>query len=691
MAGRLDRGGQARGTDEAAVAPLTATPPEPERVKATRTVLAVAVALLTAIAAATGYSVLAITGRVPMSQSLFFAWLELLQALNVWWLVLFWKRRRCFSVQARIFMLLWGSATIWYWLFGTLYYVLHMNFDRFQLKWIAFVFLWEVPVFTALVSGTAVRAFRPIQRFLESGESPDPSRLYQTARRYPGLVGILVSMGSVVGYLLGAWQMRVLAHLPAIEQLKNMLNGVALAIFLGLALYLTVDLLVAQIRSRLETAYRLPGIDVRRSLAQKILAVTLASTLGSMVLLSLFILQSYQLTAKEYLVQRLQRDLEEISARLDRSGGSLAAPEVDVLLRAMRAGARGQVMLLRPGEGLPPDEFGLETRQALIGRPSGVVEDRRKDLKIVAFAQVPSQHATVASIAYLTDFYGPLGVSARFLIVAGLFVLIPTTGMIVFMSLILTRIIHSLMRESEELRRLAEDHAKELARSNEELAQFAYVASHDLQEPLRMVAGYVQLLACRYKGKLDSAADEFIAYAVGGAKRMQALISDLLQYSQVGTRGKPFEPTDTQTIVRQVLTMLQVAIAESGAVVASDGLPLVWADGSQLAQLFQNLIANAIKFRKKDEPPRIHIEAKRQDQEWVFSVCDNGIGLDMQFAERIFLIFQRLHNQAECPGTGIGLAVCKKVVERHGGRIWVESQPGRGATFSFTLPVNEGC
>lgn len=228
--------------------------------------------------------------------------------------------------------------------------------------------------------------------------------------------------------------------------------------------------------------------------------------------------------------------------------------------------------------------------------------------------------------------------------------------------------------------------AEELARSNTELEHFAYIASHDLQEPLRMVASYVQLLARRYKGKLDAEADEFIGFAVDGATRMQALINALLAYSRIGTKGKPFEVVDCEKIIAVALKDLQLALEESKAVVTHDPLPTVAGDGTQLRQLFQNLIANAIKFRGV-ESPKIYLSAERKGGEWIVSCRDNGIGIDSQFSERIFVIFQRLHSKEEYPGTGIGLALCKKIVERHGGRIWVESEVGKGSTFRFTIPA----
>ncbi|MGB4872440.1 MAG: PAS domain S-box protein, partial [Candidatus Promineifilaceae bacterium] len=228
----------------------------------------------------------------------------------------------------------------------------------------------------------------------------------------------------------------------------------------------------------------------------------------------------------------------------------------------------------------------------------------------------------------------------------------------------------------------------ELERSNIELQQFAYVASHDLQEPLRMVTSYLQLLQRRYSGKLDSDADEFIGYAVDGANRMKQLIQDLLSFSRVGTRGKPFEPVEIKVILKEALTNLETSIQETAAQIDHDDLlPTITGDAGQLVQLFQNLLSNAIKFRS-EAPPKIHIGVQKQESDWQFSIRDNGIGFDPQFSDRIFIIFQRLHTRANYGGTGIGLAICKKIVERHGGNIWVHSQPNAGTTFYFTIPAN---
>ena len=240
--------------------------------------------------------------------------------------------------------------------------------------------------------------------------------------------------------------------------------------------------------------------------------------------------------------------------------------------------------------------------------------------------------------------------------------------------------ITDLKRNEQALQRAG----AELTRSNEELRHFAYVASHDLQEPLRVVAGYVQLLERRYKNKLDADADRFIQFAVEGASYMEQLINDLLAYSRLSSAAKPFQPTDMQAVLSKVLAILQHSISESGTVITSEPLPAVVADETQMTQLLQNLIANAIKFRS-ERPPEIHVSARREDGRCTFAVRDNGIGIDREYWDQIFVIFQRLHTREKYKGTGIGLAICKKIVERHGGRIWVDSKPGEGTTFFFTL------
>jgi PAS domain S-box-containing protein len=232
---------------------------------------------------------------------------------------------------------------------------------------------------------------------------------------------------------------------------------------------------------------------------------------------------------------------------------------------------------------------------------------------------------------------------------------------------------------------LLEVKAQELARSNADLEQFAYVVSHDLQSPLTVISGFSDLLGRHCRGKLDDKAEEYLTHIQEGVRRQQHLIKDLLDYSRVTTRGKEFAPVDCNQLLEQVLNDLSLLIQEKGAVVRHDPLPLVMADASQLGRVFQNLIGNALKFCREGTP-EVQIGAERGDQEWRFWVRDNGIGIAPKDYDRVFMMFERLHDRSEYPGTGIGLAICQKIVERHGGRIWVESEPGRGSIFSFTLP-----
>jgi len=253
------------------------------------------------------------------------------------------------------------------------------------------------------------------------------------------------------------------------------------------------------------------------------------------------------------------------------------------------------------------------------------------------------------------------------------------------------RILRGFMIDVTEFKQTQESlarHASDLAASNAELQQFAYVASHDLQEPLRMVSFYTQLLSKRYKGQLDADADEFIGYALDGALRMSALIKHLLEYSRVSTRRPEFAPTDCEAAFHVSMTNLQMALDECQATITHDPLPTVKADSSQIGQLLQNLVGNAVKFRGP-EAPHVHVSAREEQSEWLFSVKDDGIGIEPEHFDTIFGIFQRLHARDEYPGSGVGLAICKRIVERHRGRMWVESEPGNGSTFCFTIPKDQ--
>jgi signal transduction histidine kinase len=241
--------------------------------------------------------------------------------------------------------------------------------------------------------------------------------------------------------------------------------------------------------------------------------------------------------------------------------------------------------------------------------------------------------------------------------------------------------------ESENLNAELNKTLSELKRSNEELQQFAYVASHDLQEPLRMISSYTQLLERKYKDKLDEKAKMYIDYAVDGAERMQSLINDLLAFSRVTTKGEKFKKTDLNKILKNVLLNLATSISENNAQINTETMPTINVDEGQINRVFQNLIANAIKF-KGDNDPVVNIKVEKQDQTYVFSVKDNGIGIDKKFFDKIFIIFQRLHTRRDYPGTGIGLAICKRIINRHGGEIWIESEPGKGSEFKFSLPLN---
>jgi light-regulated signal transduction histidine kinase (bacteriophytochrome) len=248
---------------------------------------------------------------------------------------------------------------------------------------------------------------------------------------------------------------------------------------------------------------------------------------------------------------------------------------------------------------------------------------------------------------------------------------------------------NALRNAYDELEVRVQERTAELQRSNEELARFTYIASHDLQEPLRMVSSYTQLLEMRYKDKLDAEANQYIAFAIEGSDRMRELIKAILEYSQITTLAKPFRPTDLERVVEKAIQSLKIIIDESQARITRGLLPTVCVDESQFVQVFKHLIENAIKFRREDAIPEIHIEAQKKDLEWLFSIKDNGIGIEKQYYDQIFAIFKRLHGRQKYRGVGVGLAVVKRIIERHKGIVYLESQPGVGTTFYFTLPVED--
>lgn len=282
-----------------------------------------------------------------------------------------------------------------------------------------------------------------------------------------------------------------------------------------------------------------------------------------------------------------------------------------------------------------------------------------------------------------------LDVAMGLLILAGVVVIVVLGSAYSRLSVVARERAVALERETARAARneqLIADRTLELKRCNSEFEQFAYIASHDLQEPLRMVASYTELLAQRYKDQFDERGEKYVAYASDGAKRMQRLVEALLIFSRVGTRGRLPEPTDLAAVARAAVKNLSPAMIRSGAHVEVGTLPMVMADGIQIGQVFENLIDNAIKFRG-DRAPHIHVGAEADGNQWIVRVADNGIGIDTKFSERVFLLFQRLHDREKYGGSGMGLTISRKIVERHGGRIWYESQPGKGTTFFFTLPA----
>ena len=379
------------------------------------------------------------------------------------------------------------------------------------------------------------------------------------------------------------------------------------------------------------------------------------------------------------------RDLRQLT-----SDNPVQQSNLDVLqpLVLERLALLKKVIDLRTNEGFP---------SALAVMSAGVGKQRMDEIRL----DISTMKGEEDRLLVVRD--AELDVSTRR---ARLFILVGESlafGLLLLAGALIQQEMNTRRRAEEDIRRLNAElelrvaertaelsaRSKDLERSNMELQQFAYVASHDLQEPLRTISSFTQLLAKRYRSQLDEKAHEFIDFAVDGCKRMQTLINDLLAFSRVGTQGNPLGPVDCDAALDRVLKYLRVAIQESGAEIRREPLPVLLADEAQLVQLLQNLIANAIKFRAPQTPPRIHISAQRRDANWAINIRDNGIGIPAEHRDRIFVIFQRLHNKTEYSGTGIGLAVCKKIAERHGGNIWVEPAPQGGSIFSFTMLAGE--
>ncbi len=403
--------------------------------------------------------------------------------------------------------------------------------------------------------------------------------------------------------------------------------------------------------------------------------------------------RGFLLTGEPSLLDRYRSYTSQEWAELRRFGHLTADNPIQqayasqlLTLWTKRANAMQAVLDMRKQEPFTPKMTDLFRQgSVLMDQMSGIAADMASEEYGLLKARSIRQHATAVALRWLF--------AVEFVI--NLLLLYWAYRLIRNYGLARDRAEFEIRLVNAELEKRVADRTSELEaanenllRSNEDLARFAYVASHDLQEPLRTVGSYAGLLARRYEGKLDAQADKYIGFIVSGAKRMQNMVQDLLAYARTGTQQLTFQSVEMKQVVHIAEQNLRVAIAETRARLVCDNLPTIEADEGKLAMVLQNLVSNAIKFRHPERPPVIEITAGRSGSEWVFSVRDNGIGFDAQYAERIFVIFQRLHRVGEYAGTGIGLAICRRVIEGHGGRIWAESVPGEGSKFSFSIPVH---
>lgn len=686
---------------------------------------------------ASGYCILSLLGRVPMSWPILFGWLAALSASNGILLFLCWKRRGAFSPTAQLTALFWGGIAVWYWLPAPACAFLGMNFDRIQLTWAAFAFIWEVPVVGWLWVVWCLRVFRPLQAFLE-GKAPaaNPARLYQAALRYPVVIAEILGVITAIGYVCALIQMGYFGLLPPLEQVKTVLLGIASGAFHGVFFYFCLDIFLRPVRSRIEQTFEASDV-AKGKLVHKIAGITLTATIGSAAMLSLFALQSFQLIIKEHAETQLRNALEQF-ATAERSGAAPA--ELKRLLNRLRSGARGTVALLDPGEHVPQDAVASETRRAISQRRAGIVSDGKRDLKLVGFLESAVLGKQVVLTVMLADFYGPLKVIARYLVLAGLFAMILIVSIVVIVSLMFTKAIRTLasavkraetsdapytlhLDTADELEDLSHACAHfihesrtlrgQLEGSLQEMEDVLHVVSHDLRAPLINIEGFSKRLEPimretlrtleqvtangqasglhnpveAVRAQLQTQFAQSLQFISRSVETMDTLLSSLLAVSRVGRKADPIQPNDLNQILDEGLATFAHQLTECAIQVIRHPLPAsVPCRRNEINQVFSNLLSNAIKYMGSSAQRFIEIGATSHRNHVECFMRDTGIGINPPDQERIFQLFARLQD-VDVPGEGIGLTYVKKILRSHGGKIWVVSQRGQGSTFFFTLPM----